>query len=110
MCIEVLQLYCDHSDPRLPTGSGIDTISLLGYMSDTKSPADLVIGLLLIPTENQRGRYIRLEQFSLYVDNDTSEDQYLNVDSLMLAFKHSRVTKSSYLECHDDNTNAIEII
>jgi hypothetical protein len=116
--ITTLKLMFDYSDPELFQNSRIQTIYLLGIESnDPEFAASYIRGLILVPSGDQRGQYVRLGCFSDAALKDAIERSANSASAhltkmcqLSLAFKKSRLAESLFLESHDGSMFTIEII
>jgi Heterokaryon incompatibility protein (HET) len=116
--IASLKLMFDYSDPELYESSGTYNIYLLGIESnDPEYAYSYICGLILQPSGDQRGQYVRLGCFTDAGPKDIVEREQKSASprpetwgNLSWAFEKSRLAESLYLESHDDNTFTIEII
>jgi hypothetical protein len=116
--IATLKLMFDYSDPGLYESSRTHTIYLLGMESNNPDfAASFIRGLILEPSGDRRGQYVRLGCFSdralkNVVDRsaNSASANLTEMCQLSLAFKKSRLAESFFLDSHDDGMFTIEII
>ena len=116
--ITTLKLMFDYSDPGLYESGRTCTIYLLGVESnDHEFRASYIRGLILEPSGDQRGQYVRRGCFLDAALKDVVEQSHHSASAhltkmcqLSLAFKESRLADFLFLECHDDSMFTIKII